>query len=196
MEHMIQKTYMITIRNGICQFFYTSEIPDFFYFTQKTRKSRHFWQKIWKCRMFFSSILTKLSGYLQSSTQTQSHSSYFGENHTWIWQTSQKRYFFTLILNILLEPINIYTSANCATCDKFHVSLGRTSKWSLIGAFHVIKCWKSVSQSLPIYQHFYDRKAPSCFCWWWFSISSKAPLWICVFALVLWYSISFSPCGI
>ena len=48
------------LRHGICYMFYNSEIPEIFNCTRKTQKLWHF-SKNWKCRMFFSYILNKLS---------------------------------------------------------------------------------------------------------------------------------------
>ena len=55
---------------------------------RKTRKLRHFKQKEWEYWMFYSSILIKLSVFLQISTQIQSQSIYFVKNSAWTRQFS------------------------------------------------------------------------------------------------------------
>ena len=49
-------------------------------------------------RMFFSSILNKLSIFVQLSTPIQTQSSYFVKTLAWIWKVSLNWHFFCIIL--------------------------------------------------------------------------------------------------
>ena len=48
--------------------------------------------------MFYSSILNKLSIFVQLSTPIQTQSSYFVKTLAWIWKVSQNWHFFCIIL--------------------------------------------------------------------------------------------------
>ena len=65
---MFEKEKDNTVRHGICQIFYSSEIPNpFKFYPKETRKSQHFWQKIenWVCfTNLFSTIYQFLCIYL------------------------------------------------------------------------------------------------------------------------------------
>ena len=71
------KIAMCMTRHGICQMFYTSEIPEIFNFTRNnTCIATFFLAKKMEYWMFFASILIKLSVFLQISSHIQSYFSY------------------------------------------------------------------------------------------------------------------------
>ena len=82
-------------------------------FDREKRVYRDIFGKHWELRMFYSSILKILSGFVQLSTPIQTQSNYFVETLAWLWHR---------IGNVLRWFIQktFYTSA---TCDKFHAWL-------------------------------------------------------------------------
>ena len=85
------------IRRAIWQGFPWARFPSF-KFTREKRINRNIFGKNWEWMMFHSSIVTIVSFY----TQNYYNSKYFVKSTTtlaWIWQITQKGWFFCLILD-------------------------------------------------------------------------------------------------
>ena len=65
--------------------------------------------------MVYSSILCKLSVFMQLLTQIQSHSSYFMKTLAWIWLTSQNWSFLMFILKKFTRTQNYLTQVPLVT---------------------------------------------------------------------------------
>ena len=113
----------------------------------------YFCEKNWALRMFHSSILNKLSVFVQSSTPIQTESSFqlFCEN-----SGLNLTNFTKLVIchvnswKFCPRPKSFYTSATCATCatcDKFHVCQEGLVAWGTEAM--IFKCCSQSSLSLP-----------------------------------------------
>ena len=106
-------------RHGICQIFY--KFPFFQFYPWKTRKSLYSRHKIENVRCFTHLFRTNCQ-FCAISTHLQNRSSYFMKTQALKMANFADRVIcFINSLQFYPSPKIFYTSATCATCDKFQV---------------------------------------------------------------------------
>ena len=99
-------------RRGICQIFFTSKIPIFFNSTQEKLINRDIFGQQLRIEDFYSSILNKLSVFLQLSTQIQIHSIFLWKLLPKLGKLYRYGNFLRQCLKILPEPKNVLQKCN------------------------------------------------------------------------------------